>query len=297
VLDGLDSTDFVLGSDLTSLETDPTVVASVKDGVSWGEIASIPADILDGDDGIISEADPTVPENIKDGLSWGEITEIPSGFADGVDDTGVLTEADPTVPESVKDGVDFSEVTGAATDAQIPDDITINHAGTADSATYAATAGDADTVDGKHANDIESKTLLVVDEMDEEVGRLISSTCSGGPCEFQVFNEVTGWIFTIQIHQSTPEYRNLGNIAFESTDCTGQAYTTPYYTIGQLLYHHISDKHFSAESYVKNKETHSRFNAASQCYLNDAVWNEATALQEIADPLPTFTPPYHVELR
>ena len=31
-------------------ETDPTVLASVKDGVSWAEIAGIPADIADGDD-------------------------------------------------------------------------------------------------------------------------------------------------------------------------------------------------------------------------------------------------------
>ena len=30
-------------------ETDPTVLASVKDGVSWGELSSIPADIADGD--------------------------------------------------------------------------------------------------------------------------------------------------------------------------------------------------------------------------------------------------------
>ncbi len=36
----------------------------------------------------------------------------------------------------------FSELTDAATDAQVPDDITVN---------YAAAAGDADTVDGEHA--------------------------------------------------------------------------------------------------------------------------------------------------
>ena len=60
----------------------------------------------------------------------------------------------------------FSDITGTATDAQIPNDITINyaatagsattasHATTADSATtagYATTAGNADTVDNKHA--------------------------------------------------------------------------------------------------------------------------------------------------
>ena len=42
------------GSQLTGLpgitETDPTVLASVKDGVDWAEVTGIPADILDGDD-------------------------------------------------------------------------------------------------------------------------------------------------------------------------------------------------------------------------------------------------------
>jgi len=51
----------------------------------------------------------------------------------------------------------FSDLTGTATDAQIPNDITINNAATADyaasadSADYATSAGDADTVDGLHA--------------------------------------------------------------------------------------------------------------------------------------------------
>jgi hypothetical protein len=49
----------------------------------------------------------------------------------------------------------FSEISGTATDAQIPDDISINHAATAHSATsanYASSAGDADTLDGQHAS-------------------------------------------------------------------------------------------------------------------------------------------------
>jgi len=51
----------------------------------------------------------------------------------------------------------FGEITGTATDAQIPNNITINnantadYAATADSADYATSAGDADTVDGQHA--------------------------------------------------------------------------------------------------------------------------------------------------
>jgi hypothetical protein len=51
----------------------------------------------------------------------------------------------------------FGEITGTATDAQIPNNITINnaatadYAATADSADYATTAGDADTLDGLEA--------------------------------------------------------------------------------------------------------------------------------------------------
>ena len=52
----------------------------------------------------------------------------------------------------------FGDITGSATDAQIPNDITINNAATADyanttdSADYADSAGNADTVDGEHAS-------------------------------------------------------------------------------------------------------------------------------------------------
>ncbi|MFW5704442.1 MAG: hypothetical protein ACOCXG_01240 [Nanoarchaeota archaeon] len=35
----------------------------------------------------MTETDPTVPANIKDGISWSEISDIPSGFADGVDNS------------------------------------------------------------------------------------------------------------------------------------------------------------------------------------------------------------------
>ncbi|GAF73554.1 unnamed protein product, partial [marine sediment metagenome] len=46
-------------------ETDPTVLASVKDGVSWGELSGIPADIADGDNvGVIAENDPKIGTNI-----------------------------------------------------------------------------------------------------------------------------------------------------------------------------------------------------------------------------------------
>ncbi len=81
------------GSGLTNLpitvETDPTVAASVKDGVSWSEVSGRPAGLDDGDDvGLTVETDPTVAASVKDGVSWGELSAIPVGFADGVDDVG-----------------------------------------------------------------------------------------------------------------------------------------------------------------------------------------------------------------
>ena len=70
-------------------ETDPTVAASVKDGVDWTELSNIPADIADGDQvGIATEVDPTVLASVKDGVDWAELSGIPAGFADGVDDVG-----------------------------------------------------------------------------------------------------------------------------------------------------------------------------------------------------------------
>jgi len=92
--------DFADGVDNTGIadETDPTVPSSLKDGVSWEEIAGRPSGLDDGDDvGITVESDPTVPSWVKDGVSWGEISGIPPGFVDGVDNTGITTEIDPEV--------------------------------------------------------------------------------------------------------------------------------------------------------------------------------------------------------
>ncbi len=52
--------------------------------------------ICEGDDGITSENDPTVIASVKDGVSWSEIFSIPAGFADGVDN-GITSENDPRV--------------------------------------------------------------------------------------------------------------------------------------------------------------------------------------------------------
>ena len=105
--------------------------------------------------GNYNETDPTVVASVKDGVAWSEIASLPAGFADGTDD-GIITETDPTVATSVKDGVDFSELSGNATDAQIPNDITTNWssisgmpAGFADGVDdTGSSGGDADTLDG-----------------------------------------------------------------------------------------------------------------------------------------------------
>ncbi len=82
-LDGVDSTSFVTS------ESDPTVAANVKDGVSWSEVTSKPAGFADNvdDEGVTTESDPTVAASVKDGVSWGEVASMPAGFADGVDNT------------------------------------------------------------------------------------------------------------------------------------------------------------------------------------------------------------------
>ncbi|MBI4118060.1 MAG: hypothetical protein HY455_00780 [Parcubacteria group bacterium] len=92
-------------------ETDPTVTSSVKDGVSWSEIQSMPGGFSDNVDntGVTSESDPTVTASVKDGVSWGEISGRPSGLDDG-DQIGLTSESDPTVPGNIKDGISWSEI-------------------------------------------------------------------------------------------------------------------------------------------------------------------------------------------
>ncbi|MHA2219456.1 MAG: S-layer homology domain-containing protein [Candidatus Hodarchaeales archaeon] len=54
------------------------------------------------DDGIITETDPTVLSSVKDGISWTEITGRPSGLDDG-DDLGITIETDPQVGTNTTD--------------------------------------------------------------------------------------------------------------------------------------------------------------------------------------------------
>jgi hypothetical protein len=43
---------------------------------------------LSGGGGITTETDPTVLASVKDGVSWDEVTNKPAGFADGIDNIG-----------------------------------------------------------------------------------------------------------------------------------------------------------------------------------------------------------------
>ena len=41
--------------------------------------------VCEPDDGVVTESDPTVPASLKDGVAWTELSGIPTGFADGTD--------------------------------------------------------------------------------------------------------------------------------------------------------------------------------------------------------------------
>ncbi|MCP3999913.1 MAG: hypothetical protein GY727_03285, partial [Gammaproteobacteria bacterium] len=96
----------------TADEADPTVPASIKDGIDWTELSGIPADISDGDDvGIAVETDPVYS-------AWDKSTGI-SITESQVSDLAHFTtadEADPTVPASIKDGIDWTELSGIPAD-------------------------------------------------------------------------------------------------------------------------------------------------------------------------------------
>jgi len=67
--------------------------------VPWERLIAIPAGFADNVDnvGITSETDPTVLASVKNGVSWGEIGSKPAGFADNVDNVGITSESDPQV--------------------------------------------------------------------------------------------------------------------------------------------------------------------------------------------------------
>jgi hypothetical protein len=81
-------------------ESDPTVLSSVKDGISWSEVSSRPAGLDDGDDvGITSESDPSVNALGKASLacSSNQVAKWNGSAWVCLDDTGITTETDPEV--------------------------------------------------------------------------------------------------------------------------------------------------------------------------------------------------------
>lgn len=84
-----DSTgDFTTLTPRQRITTAPAAVYAEK--TDWNNVINMPAGFADGIDhtGLSVESDPTVPAFLKDGLSWAEILGIPAGFADGTDDIG-----------------------------------------------------------------------------------------------------------------------------------------------------------------------------------------------------------------
>ena len=76
---------------------DSSQYALITEMCDWSEISNRPAGLDDGDDvGVTTETDPTVPASIKDGISWSEVSSRPAGLDDG-DDVGITTETDPQV--------------------------------------------------------------------------------------------------------------------------------------------------------------------------------------------------------
>jgi len=87
------------GADITSgIIAEPRIPSTIaRDSeITWTKLSGIPGDIADGDDGITVETDPTVPSSLKDGVTWDEVSGRPAGLDDG-DDVGITTETDPQV--------------------------------------------------------------------------------------------------------------------------------------------------------------------------------------------------------
>jgi hypothetical protein len=80
------------GADITSGTVDEARIdpAIARDSeISWDNLSGIPSDIADGDQlGITIEKDPTVDASVKDGVSWSELSGIPADIADGDNDSG-----------------------------------------------------------------------------------------------------------------------------------------------------------------------------------------------------------------
>ena len=77
-----------------SEETDPTVLPSVKDGIVWGEVGGIPADIADGDQVDDADADPTNERNTAANLTGTDLNITDSGGTLTVGLASLVDDAD-----------------------------------------------------------------------------------------------------------------------------------------------------------------------------------------------------------
>ncbi len=89
--------DVTLSTDTTYLQR--RVSSSCAEGSSIRTIhedGTVICETDNGSGGITVESDPTVLESVKDGVSWTEVTGRPAGLDDG-DDVGITSETDPKI--------------------------------------------------------------------------------------------------------------------------------------------------------------------------------------------------------
>jgi cysteine-rich repeat protein len=92
---GGDTGDVTLNADTTYLQR--RVSSTCSAGSSIRTINENGTVVCEPDDGVGVETDPTVLASVKDGVSWPEVSGKPAGFADNVDDVGITSETDPQV--------------------------------------------------------------------------------------------------------------------------------------------------------------------------------------------------------
>ena len=125
--------------DIGTAETDPTVPATIKDGIDWTEISGIPADFADNtDDGIASVlTDATIngdgigtPLSVNTGTTANQLVQLnASGQLPAVDGSN-LTNLNAGALTGVLPAIDGSNLTGV-TSAVITDGTTITGDGSA----------------------------------------------------------------------------------------------------------------------------------------------------------------------
>jgi len=94
-------------------EIDPVYSASIVAGITSGEISDWNTAFGWGDHSIAgyltAETDPTVPASIKDGIAWSEISNIPLYIKDG-DDVGITSETDPIYTAAPASGIATGDI-------------------------------------------------------------------------------------------------------------------------------------------------------------------------------------------